>query len=104
MGDQGRVTDREGQGCPRQGRGCRKEGPQRPCSEVPEKGVEVMHNDNLCRMEIRGYKEAHVIDCRKPPSLYVYVVMGDTDHAGSVKAVKVGYGSVCPFLKCDWSI
>lgn len=63
-----------------------------------------MQNDNLCRMEVRGYREPHFIDCRKPPSLYVYVVMGDTDHAGTVKPIKVGYGSACPFLHCDWQI
>ncbi len=61
-----------------------------------------MLNDNLCRMEVRGYKEPHVIDCRNPPNLYVHVVMGDTDHAGTVKPIKVSYGQACPFLKAEW--
>lgn len=55
-------------------------------------------------MEVRGYTEPHFIDCRKPPNLTVYVVMGDTDHAGCVKPIKIGYGRVCPFLHCDWSV
>lgn len=55
----------------------------------------------MTRMEVR-YTEPHMIDCRKPPNLTVYVVMGDTDHAGCIKPIKVGYGQVCPYVKGDW--
>ncbi len=59
--------------------------------------------EHLTRIAGDGYMEPNVIDCRNPPDKWVYVVMGDTDHAGTIKPIRVSYGNSCPFVSCKWA-
>lgn len=61
----------------------------------------MQYDERLTRMEVRGHLVPEVIT-PDTKDMIAYVVMGDTDHAGCVKPVRVSYSNSVPFLSADW--